>query len=132
MQLRHHFSRAPHINKLATSLIYQGKKFYISLINYPQPSFCFCYFAFFIYRGNSFRLLRRIIWGLFSFLFLLFFTFFLFWQELRFDVYIFIFYIFLQMIMAIGRIWDRWRHHLATKALLGSSLRNASRCLIIN
>lgn len=44
MQLRHHFSRAPHINKLAASLIYRARS-YVSLINYPQPSFVlFCIF----------------------------------------------------------------------------------------
>lgn len=35
MQLRHHFSRAPHINKLAASLIYRARS-YISRVN-PQP-----------------------------------------------------------------------------------------------
>lgn len=50
MQLRHHFSRAPHINKLAASLIYRARS-YISRVN-PQPCKLCLIFRFPIYRGD--------------------------------------------------------------------------------
>lgn len=92
MQLRHHFSRAPHINKLAAGLIYRARSYIVrELIHYPQPCTALSYFPLSIYRGDSFDCWKY-LWNNFFLSRVLIF---------------FFFYVFLQMIMAIGRIWDR-------------------------
>lgn len=91
MQLRHHFSRAPHINKLAAGLIYRARS-YISRVNPLSTAMqALSYFPLSIYRGDSFDCWKY-LWNNFF---------------LSRILIIFFFYVFLQMIMAIGRIWDR-------------------------